>query len=138
MTPDLVYLAYATLLTALLWVPYIIGLAMTNSQLGISPAATYKDPTPPELPNWVKRANRAHINSVETLAPIAILLVIAHITGANNEQTALWALVFLCARLAHAVVYWVGVPFLRTLAFVTGLAATLGVFYEIVTAAPAV
>lgn len=134
MTPDLTWLAYTAALTALLWIPYIVGLVMTAGPL--TPAG-YRDPTPPELPAWVKRCNRAHINAVENLAPFAALVIVAHIAGAANEMTALWAGIFFYARLAHAVIYWTAIPYVRTLAFVVGLVATLGIFWEVVSAAPA-
>lgn len=136
MTPDLLYLSCAALLNAFLFIPYVVGLGLTSAQQGISPLRTFRDPTPPELPAWVKRTNRAHMNSVETLAPIAILLLVAHVTGISNEMTAMWALVFLCARIAHALVYWMAIPIARTLAFFAGLIATGGVFWEIVFAVP--
>ena len=134
MTPDLTWLAYTAVLTALLWIPYIVGLTMTSGPIT---AEGYRDPTPPELPAWVKRCNRAHLNAVETIAPFAVLVILAHITGISNEMTALWALVFFLARVAHAIVYWMAIPYVRTLAFVIGLVATLGVFWEVVTATPA-
>ena len=134
MTPDLTYLAYTAVLTAILWVPYIAGMVVST---GMITAASYRDPTLPELPAWVKRCNRAHLNAVESIAPFAVLVLIAHVAGAGNETTAMWAMVFFFARLAHAVVYWLGVPFLRTLVFAVGLVATLGIFWEIISAAPA-
>lgn len=130
MTPDLNYLAISALLTAVLWIPYVVGLVRTN---GLLSAGDYKDPSPPtNLPPWVKRANRAHINSVETLAPFAALILIAHVSGGANDMTALWAMVFFWARIAHAVVYLLGVPFLRTILFTIGFVATIGLFWEVI------
>jgi len=137
MTPDLTYLAYSAVLAAVLWIPYIIGLLKTSSAAGISPAAIYQDPTPPELPAWVKRCGRAHQNALETLAPFAVVVLVAHVAGAANEMTAMWAMVFFIARVAHALVYWAGIPFLRTLAFTVSLVATLGIFWEVISATPA-
>ena len=134
MTPDLTYLAYTAVLTAILWVPYILGMVMSN---GMITADSYRDPTPPELPAWVKRCYRTHLNAVESLAPFAVLVLIAHVAEIANETTAMWAMVFFFARLAHAVVYWLGIPYLRTLVFAAGLLATLGIFWEILTAASA-
>lgn len=133
MTPDLTWLAYTAALTAVLWVPYIVGMVIAN---GMITGQHYKDPTPPELPAWVKRLNRAHINAVESLAPFAAVVLIAHVANVANETTALWAMVFFYARLAHAVIYWSGVPFLRTGAFSVGLIATLLIFWEVITVAP--
>lgn len=133
MTPDLMWLAYAAALTAILWVPYIIGIVVTN---GIITPSYYKDPTPPDVPTWVKRCNRAHLNAVESLAPFAVVVLIAHVAGIANETTALWAMVYFYARLAHAVIYWLGIPYLRTLVFAVGLIATLLIFWEVISATP--
>ena len=131
MTPDLTWLAWTAALTAVLWIPYIVGQVMTT---GMITAARYRDPTPPEVPAWVNRCNRAHLNAVESLAPFAVVVLIAHVTGAANETTALWAAVFFYARLAHAVVYWLGIPYVRTLAFAAGMLATLIIFWVVITA----
>lgn len=133
MTPELSWLAYTAVLTALLWIPYIVGLTIQNG--GIS-AGQYRDPTPPELPAWVKRCNRAHLNAVESIAPFAVLVIVLHLAGISTEMTVLWSMIFFYARLAHAVVYWLGIPFLRTLVFALGLISVLGLFYELMTAAP--
>ena len=129
MTPDLTYLAFAALLTAVLWIPYIVGLVSAN---GFLSAADYKDPTPRDVPLWVKRANRVHINSVESLAPFAALILIAHVSGGANAMTAMWAMVFFWARLAHAVIYMIGIPYLRTIIFTIGFVAVIGLFWEVV------
>ena len=134
MTPDLTYLTYTAVLTAILWIPYILGMVMAT---GIITADSYRDPTPPELPAWVKRCNRAHINAVESIAPFAVLVLIAHVAEISNETTAMWAMVYFFARLAHAVIYWLGIPFLRTAAFAVGLIATLLIFYEVISYTPA-
>lgn len=134
MTPDLTWLAWTGALTAVLWMPFIIGQVMT---VGGPTPDMYRDPTPPDVPAWVKRCNRAHQNALETLAPFAVVVLVAHVAGIANEMTAMWAMIFFFARVAHAVVYWLGIPFARTLVFAVGLVATLGIFYEIVTAAPA-
>ena len=62
MTPDLMWLAYAAALTAVLWVPYIAGVFLAH---GMGASVLYRDPTPLEVPAWVKRCNRAHQNAVE-------------------------------------------------------------------------
>ena len=134
MTPDLTWLAWSAALTALLWLPYIAGLTIVNG--GIT-AGQYRDPTPPELPAWVKRCYRAHLNAVESLIPFAVVVLIAHVTKLANETTAMWAMIFFYARVAHAIVYWLGVPFLRTGAFAVGLLATLIIFWVVITGTPA-
>ena len=43
MTPDLQYLAYTAILTASLWIPYIVAQVKTN---GFLTPSNYRDPTP--------------------------------------------------------------------------------------------
>lgn len=134
MTPDLTYLAYTAVLTALLWIPYILGRVATA---GLPTPESYRDVTPPEAPAWVKRCDRAHLNAVESLAPFAALVLVAHVAGVANEQTAMWAAFYFWARIAHALVFWAGIPYVRTLSFAVGFVAMLGIAWEIFTAAPA-
>src|SRR5262245_51523358 len=72
------------------------------------------------VPNWVGRARRAHANMVENLAPFACLVLVAHVAGKANSTTALGAEIFFAARIAHTVVYTIGIPVVRTLIFTLG------------------
>jgi len=76
---------------------------------------------PLELPPWAARAKRGHANMVENLAPFAALVLVAHVAGKANETTALGAEIFLWGRVAHFLVYTLGIPYLRTAVF--GLAS---------------
>ena len=78
MTTDLQYLAYSALLTASLWIVYIAAQVMTN---GFLAPQNYVDPAPRPVPLWGQRANRAHLNAVESFAPFAALILIAHVAG---------------------------------------------------------
>ncbi len=129
MTTDLTYLAYTAMLTAALWIPYIVGQVMTN---GLLEPVNYTDPAPRSLPLWGKRADRAHLNAVESFAPFAALVVVAHIAGKADAMTAFWAVSFFWLRLAHAVVYWLGVPYVRTIVFTLGFICVVGLFWEVV------
>jgi uncharacterized MAPEG superfamily protein len=71
---------------------------------------------------WVERAQRAHANLVENLPTFAILVLVAHVTLAANELTAIGATVFFAARLAHAITYVAGIIYLRTLLFFVSIA----------------
>jgi uncharacterized MAPEG superfamily protein len=128
MTPDLTYLAYTTLLLAALWLPYMAGLLQV---VGFPKPKFYYDPAVPRLPLWVQRANRAHINLVQAFAPFAALVLIAHVAGQSSATTAMWAMVFFWARVAHAIVHIAGIPYARTLAFAVGFIAVLGLFWEV-------
>lgn len=129
MTKDLTYLAYTAMLTAALWIPYVIAQVASN---GMLKPANYVDPTPRPVPLWGKRADRTYLNAVETFAPFAALVILVHLTGKANDMTGLWAMVFFWARVTHAVVYLLAIPYIRTLAFVTGFVAVAGIFWELI------
>ena len=129
MSTDLTYLALTAILTATLWIPYVVAQTITNGSLK---PRNYVDPTPRPLPAWGLRANRAHINAVESLAPFAALVLIAHVAGKADAMTAFWATCFFWLRLVHAVVFLLGVPYIRTVVFTLGWVAVAGIFVEVV------
>ena len=129
MSTDLKYLALTAILTASLWIPYIVCQVMTNGNLT---PQNYLDPTPRPVPLWGMRANRAYINAVESFAPFAALVIVVHLTGKANATTAFLATAFFWLRLAHAVVYLLGVPYLRRLIFTLGNVAVIGIFWELI------
>ena len=129
MTPDLQYLAYTAILTATLWIPYVIAQVMNNGPLQ---PKNYLDPTQRPLPPWGKRADRAYLNAVEGFAPFAALVIVAQIAGKANATTAFWAMSFFWLRLIHAVIYLFGVPYIRTLVFTLGWVAVVGLFWEVI------
>jgi len=102
---------------------------MTNGALT---PPNYLDPTPRPVPLWGKRADRTYINAVESFAPFAALVIAVHLAGKANAMTAFWAMAFFWLRLAHAVVYLLGIPYLRTLIFTLGYVAVIGIFWQFV------
>jgi uncharacterized MAPEG superfamily protein len=126
---ELRYLAYTALLTAALWIPYIISQVRTN---GFLAPENYVDPKPRAVPLWGERANRAHINAVESFAPFAALVLIAHVAGKESGMTAFWTISFFWLRVIHAIVYLAATPFIRTLVFTLGFVAICGIFWEVV------
>jgi uncharacterized MAPEG superfamily protein len=129
MSTDLKYLAFTAILTASLWIPYVVAQVMTN---GPPTPRNYVDPTPRPLPLWGNRADRAYINAVETFAPFAALVIAAHLAGKANAMTAFWAAGYFWLRLAHAAVYLLGIPYLRTVIFTLGYVAIAGIFWELI------
>ena len=113
---ELLYLLLTAILTGVLWIPVVIGYATSR---GVLTPTTYKvAPTSP-LPDWVNRANRAHLNAVENIAPFAAVVLIAYAIGVSTATTQACAAVYFYARLAHAVIYisGFGLFMARTLAF---------------------
>ena len=129
MTPDLHYLALTAILTASLWIPYVICQVITN---GFLTPPNYLDPEARDVPLWGKRADRALMNAIEVFGGFAALVIVAHIANKANAMTAMWAAVFFWARLAHAIVYWFAIPYVRTLVFTIGYVAIVGIFWEII------
>ena len=129
MTRDLSYLAYTAILTAALWIPYIACQVMTN---GLLRPQNYRDPESRPVPLWGKRAHRAYLNAVETFAPFAALVIVAHLAGKSNAMTAFWAMAFFWLRLAHAIVYLAAIPYVRTVVFTLGFICVAGIFWEVI------
>ena len=129
MTTDLKYLALTAILTAALWIPYVVSQVMAN---GFLRPPNYVDPAPRPVPLWGKRADRTYLNAVEVFAPFAALIVIAHLAGKANAMTAFWAMFFFWMRVIHAVVYLLAIPYIRTVVFTLGFIAVAGIFWEVI------
>jgi uncharacterized MAPEG superfamily protein len=51
--------------------------------------------------------------------------------GKADAMTAFWAAWFFWMRVAHAIVYWLGIPYIRTVIFTLGFVAEVGIFWEL-------
>lgn len=118
MTLELKYLLLVTVLTGLLWVPYILNRIAVRS---VADTVGYPE-NPKPVSRWAQRLQAAHGNAVENLVVFATLVLIADAIGTTNGATVLACCVYFWARLAHAVVYTLGMPWLRTLTFGAGFA----------------
>ena len=114
MTTDLWMLVLSAVLCLLLPLPYLMARATTPGGAAWGLGNREEDF---RFPAWAGRAERAHRNLVENLAPFAILVLVAHVTGRANATTALGATLFFWGRLLHAVIYLAGIPYLRTAVF---------------------
>ena len=128
MSADLVYLSWTAVLAVLLWVPYI---AAGAAKFGFLTAEDYKIPPSRDLPEWVGRAHRAHLNLLENLPSFAALVLVAHVSGAANSTTAMAAAVFFWSRIVQTLVHYTGIPYLRTAAFAAGWFAQLSIGWQI-------
>jgi uncharacterized MAPEG superfamily protein len=72
---------------------------------------------------WANRLMFAHDNAVENLIIFAPLVLILDAMNYSSQATALACAVYFWARVAHLIVYTMGVPVLRTLAFSVGFIA---------------
>ncbi len=114
MTTDLWMLVYSSLLCLLIPVVYVTGEFAVPG--GVTWGFGNRD-TVLELPAWAARAKRAHLNMLENLAPFAILVLAAHVTGKANATTALGATIFFWGRVAHLLSYTAGLIYVRTFFF---------------------
>ena len=127
MSAAVTYLSWTALLTALLWIPYILNMIQVR---GLVNAVGYPaDPKP--LAPWAERAKAAHYNAVENLVVFAPLVLAADLAGIADATTAGAALVYLLARIVHYLVYTFGIPWLRTLSFAVGWVCTVVVAVQV-------
>jgi uncharacterized MAPEG superfamily protein len=113
MTPDLKYLLFSTILT---FVQVLVAAALANKAVGLPALAGNREGLG-ELPGAAGRARRAHLNMIENMVLFTALVLIAAAAGKANATTAMGAMIFFWARLAHAVIYVAGLPWLRTVAW---------------------
>ncbi len=121
---ELTYLAWSAFLCIVLWLPYV--LERVQSQ-GLGTVLTYPE-NPPAPAAWAQRAQRAHLNMVENLPAFAALVIIAHLTDANAAGG---AALFFWARVVHAVVHIMGLPYIRTVAFAASWVGMLIIFFSV-------
>ena len=120
MSRELMWLTLTVILTGLMWVPYIIDRAMVRGLMGSMANPSRHDK--PQSPG-AQRLYFAHSNAVENLVIFAPLVLILDSIGHSTESTVIACAVYFWARLAHAVIYTLGIAVLRTLAFTVGFLA---------------
>jgi len=119
--PEMTSLVLVSTFTALLWVPSMLNRIVVR---GITGTVGYPV-NPPSLAPWAERLRLAHSNAVENLAVFAALSLAAQVLNVSTPVTLLAGSLYLWSRVAHAVVYAFGVPWLRTLAFTGGFCAQM-------------
>lgn len=123
MTTELYWLVLTTVMTATLWLPYIVNRVM---ELGPPPTSWYPAPDPPPKAPWAARAVKAHMNAVENLVVFAPLVLAVHLTNSGTSVTAAASMSYFFARAAHFAISIFGVPIpLRTAAFLIGFLAQM-------------
>jgi uncharacterized MAPEG superfamily protein len=117
MKPELMLLVWAAVLTLVQAIVAVHGALM---QVGLPALAGNREGLP-EIVGWPGRARRAHLNMIENLVLFSALVLIAAVAGKANATTAMGAMIFFWARLAYALIYLIGIPWLRTLAWLVGV-----------------
>jgi len=128
MSTEFQWLAYTILLTALLWVPYVLNRFVVRGIVG-----TLANPVPdePALAAWALRAKAAHQNAAVNLAIFAPLVLMLGVMAKSTSLSVFACQLYFWARLGHYLVYTFGIPGARTLTFVGGWAAQLCLLWVI-------
>jgi len=128
MTSELMSLTWVAALTTVLWIPYILNMIMVR---GLLDAVGYPEDPKPIAP-WAARMKAAHYNAVENLVVFAALVLTLNAAGISNDTTVLACNVYFWARLAHFLVYGLGIPWLRTITYFVGWACTIALIVQLV------
>jgi uncharacterized MAPEG superfamily protein len=128
MTPELLYLVWSAALTLVLAVIAVSGATL---EVGLPRLAGNRE-NMPEMSGWAGRAARAHRNILESLILFAILVFTARLVNVSNAMTLLGAQLFFWGRVAHAIIYIIGIPWLRTAAWLVSVVGLLLIFWQLV------
>ena len=110
MKPELTWLLFAVALT---FGHVLVATIGAQLQVGLATLAANREKMV-EFKGWAGRAQRAHRNMLENMVLFVPLVLIAVVAGKTNAATRMGAQIFVLARLVYALVYFAGVPWLRT------------------------
>ena len=128
MKPELNLLVWAT---ALAVVQVLVAVTAAFTQVGLMKLVGNRDDMP-KLVGWVGRAERAHINILQNLVLFDVLVIVAVLTNRTNDMTLLGAQLFFWGRVAYALIYLAGLPWLRTLSWVASVVGLLLIFLQLI------
>jgi uncharacterized MAPEG superfamily protein len=124
---ELQLLVWAAILTL---IQMLIAVAGAQSQVSLPVLAGNREEMAP-LTGWALRAQRAHVNMLESLVIFAIFVLVAQATNRLDETTALGAQIFFWGRVAYALVYLAGVPWVRTLVWAVSVVGLLMILSQL-------
>ncbi len=113
MKPEMILLLWAVVLT---FVQMLIAAQGAFMQVGLPMLAANRENFP-ALTGWAGRAQRAHRNMIENMVLFTALVFLVIAAGKGNQMTVLGAELFFWARVAYALIYLGGFPWVRTLAW---------------------
>jgi uncharacterized MAPEG superfamily protein len=125
MTTELTVLAWGCVLAI---VHIFAAVRFKTRQYGTKWNMGARDEALPPPEPIVGRLARAQANFFETFPIAAAAILIVHVAGLEDRWTAIGAIVWLAARIVYLPIYALGVPVVRTIAFlvsVVGIAMIL-------------
>lgn len=128
MKPELMLLAWAVALTVVQMLVAVTGAFM---RVGLPPLVGNRDNFP-ALTGWVGRADRAHHNMLESLVLFAALVLAVVAANKTSDTTLMGAQIFFWARVAYAVVYLIGIAYLRTAVWLVSVIGLVLIFLQLV------
>jgi uncharacterized MAPEG superfamily protein len=128
MKPELNLLVWAAVLTV---VQVLVAVMGAFNQVGLMKLVGNREDMP-KLTGWAGRAERAHLNMLQNLVLFAALVLVAVATGKTNDMTLLGAQLFLWGRVAYAIIYLAGLPWLRTLSWFVSVIGLVLIFLQLV------
>jgi uncharacterized MAPEG superfamily protein len=128
MKPELMLLLWSVLLTFL---QMLVAVGTATLQVGLPALAGNREGLP-VLTGWAGRAQRAHRNMLESLVLFAVVVLVAAVTDKTNSVTLLGAQLYFWARLGYAVVYLVGIPWVRTLVWLVSVIGIAMIFLQLI------
>jgi uncharacterized MAPEG superfamily protein len=127
MKTELALLVWSVLLT---FVQMLVAVSGATLQVGLPALAGNREGLAP-CTGWAGRAARAHHNMLESLVLFAALVLVAAAAGRSNGTTLLGAQLFFWARLAYAVIYLAGIPWLRTAVWLVSVIGLALIFFQL-------
>ncbi len=121
MTIELSMLVYSA---ALLLVLIVVQATSGVMAQGLPAMAGNRDdlPAPKPFQSRTRRLVDNHREGLTLFAPLILAAALAHV---SNGWTVLGAQLFFYARVAHAILYLLGVPWVRPLAWAVGIVGTI-------------
>ena len=121
MSIELQYLIFTVFLLILQMITQVGAGFLTNGLMGL--AGSRDDEVLTEGVGG--RFERAYYNMLETFPVFAALVLIIQVTESWTSTSALAVQIYFWARVAYIPLYIVGIPFLRTLAWLTSMVGIL-------------
>jgi uncharacterized MAPEG superfamily protein len=126
MTTELIVLAWGCVLALV----HIIAAAQVKTrQYGSKWNVGPRDEELPPASPMVGRLSRAQANFFETFPLMVAAVLIVSVAALGNETTALGAWIWLGGRIAYLPLYALGVPYLRSLAWMAAMAGLVMVLW---------
>jgi uncharacterized MAPEG superfamily protein len=119
MSAEMYWLALTLAATSLFWAPYVLNRIAVRGLIG-----TVRNPSVNDAPlaDWAQRAQKAHANAVENLVVFAPAVLAIQVQARGDSVTTTACALYFYSRLAHYILYTLGIPWLRTVAFFGGWA----------------